>query len=198
MAAAQQNYTIEQGQTFASLITIQNPGVPLPSTGTTALNSTSITSVGANLSSMTAGLSISGPGIPTNAIITLIAGTTLTISSPCTAAGTGVAIIVGAQVPVNLTGITFLFTAKTSKTLADTDPTTIKFNWTETSTPLLGQTFLQLSDTQTAGMSISGPQPQGGTNPAYFYQVWMYQAPSLTPVLEGVITVTQSVSTRFS
>jgi hypothetical protein len=142
---------------------------------------------------MAVGMSVSGTGIQANTIITNISGTTLTLSLPATASGTGVALTVGAQVAVNLTGATFLFTAKTSKTLADSDPTAVKVNWNETSTPLLGQTNLVITDTTTASMIVSPT--------FYYYQIWATSLtgyPPLTPMQEGLITVTQSVSTRVS
>jgi hypothetical protein len=193
MGVAQQNFTFEQGQSFNAQLTFQIPGLALPTTGTTGFNSNQVTSVGANLSSMAVGMSVSGTGIQANTIVTNISGTTLTLSLPATAAGTGVALTVGAQVAVNLTGATFLFTAKTSKTLADSDPTAVKVNWSETSTPLLGQTNLVITDTTTAGMLVSPT--------FYYYQIWgsgLTGYPPLFPIQEGLITVTQSVSTRTS
>jgi hypothetical protein len=42
MAAAQQNYSIELGQSLASVLTIALNGVPIPSTAATALDSNQV------------------------------------------------------------------------------------------------------------------------------------------------------------
>jgi hypothetical protein len=195
MAAAQQNYTIELGQSLASVLTIALNGVAIPATAATALNSNQVVvNDPGNLLMplMAIGNSVSGPGIQPNTLVTNIAGTTLTLNQNATAANAAASIVVGAQVALNLTGVTFLFSAKTNKTLLDTDPTAIEFNWTETGTPLLGQTTLVLTNTRTAAAEVNTP---------YFYQIWMNGAPGLAPIsplLEGTITFTQSVSQRVS
>lgn len=199
MGAAKQNFFIEQGQSFNPTLIFQLPGVPLPATGTTSLNSTSVTNFAG--ATATAGMSITGTGIQTGTIITNVSGTTLTLSQPATAPGTAVVLVVGAGVPINLTGAILLFSAKKSKSLLDTDPTAVEFNWTETTTPLLGQTTLPLTDTITSGMTPYGMPPGIPPNMGYFYQIWgsgLTGLPPLFPLMEGVINISQSVSTRTS
>ena len=95
--------------------------------------------------------------------------------------------------PVNITGFEFEFTAKMDINLPDTDPSVVEVNWTETTTPLQGTTWLIVPATLTATMQLV----------PYFYQVWMVQSPTspapiVTPLFNGTLTVVQPVSTRTS
>lgn len=92
---------------------------------------------------------------------------------------------------VDITGFQFEFTAKTDINLPDTDPSVIEVNWTETTTPTQGTTWLVVPSSLTAGMQLV----------PYFYQVWMIQSPTsptpiVTPLFSGTLTVIQPVSTR--
>jgi hypothetical protein len=93
--------------------------------------------------------------------------------------------------PVDITGFQFEFTAKTDVNLPDTDPSVVKVNWTETTTPTQGTTWLVVPSNLTASMQLV----------PYFYQVWMVQSPTspapiVTPLFNGTLTVVQPVSTR--
>jgi hypothetical protein len=95
--------------------------------------------------------------------------------------------------PVNITGFQFQFTAKTSSSVPDTDPSVIEINWTETVTPTQGTTWLIVPSNVTVTMQ---PIP-------YFYQVRMVQSPTspspiVTPLFNGTLIVTQPVSTRYT
>jgi hypothetical protein len=95
--------------------------------------------------------------------------------------------------PVNITGNKFEFTAKTDPNLPDTDPTTVKVDWTETNTPTQGTTWLIVPANVTATMQLV----------PYFYQVRMVQSPTspspiVTPLFSGTLTVIQPVSSRSS
>src|SRR5215475_12268334 len=50
----------------------------------------------------------------------------------------------GVTTPVDITGNKFEFTAKTGPSIPDTDPSVIKVDWTETSTPTQGTTWLSI------------------------------------------------------
>jgi hypothetical protein len=91
--------------------------------------------------------------------------------------------------PVDVTGNTFLFTAKVDPTYADNDPTTVKVNWQETATPQQGFTWLVVPNSITETMQLI----------AYAFQIWMVSASGVvTPLVEGTLTITQGVSTRSS
>jgi hypothetical protein len=97
----------------------------------------------------------------------------------------------GNKGPLDITGFNFEFTAKTSLSLPDTDPTVVEVDWTETSTPTQGTTWLIIPATTTDDM-LAVP---------YYYQVRMIQSPTsptpiVTPLFSGTITVIQPVSTR--
>jgi hypothetical protein len=99
----------------------------------------------------------------------------------------------GVTQPVDITGNEFQFTAKTSPSVPDTDPSVIKINWTEIATPTQGTTWLTVPSNVTATMQ---PIP-------YFYQVRMVQSPTspspiVTPLFNGSLIVTQPVSTRYT
>jgi hypothetical protein len=98
----------------------------------------------------------------------------------------------GVTQPVDITGNKFEFTAKTSNSLPDTDPTVIKVDWTETTTPKQGSTWLIVPSNVTATMALL----------PYFYQVRMVQSPTspspiVTPLFNGTLTVIQPVSPRY-
>src|ERR1700735_3748151 len=67
-------------------------------TGTTVLNSTSITSA-SSITNIQAGMQIIGTVTPTGTIVAAVSGTTITLSQAATAAGTGVAITIINQPP---------------------------------------------------------------------------------------------------
>jgi hypothetical protein len=90
--------------------------------------------------------------------------------------------------PVDVTGNTFQFTAKVDPTYLDTDPTTIKIDWTETSTPTQGITWLVVPAATTQNMQTI----------AYAMQIRMKSASGVvTPLVQGTLTVTQPISARF-
>ena len=201
MAAAVQNYTISQGATLPSQLTIQLPGQPFTTTGTTAIGSTTIN--GATTTGVIIGDSISGPGIQPNTVATAVGSNTITLSNPATAAGT-VTLTVSAFAAVNLTGVTFLFSAKTAIppntatqtqafSLPDTDTIAqgvVELNWTETTTPLQGQTWLIIPDTTTQQMAVG----------QWWYLLRVIGAPGLgasSDLMSGIINVTQPASTRI-
>jgi hypothetical protein len=89
--------------------------------------------------------------------------------------------------PVDVTGNTFQFTAKVDPTYADTDPTTVKVDWHETSTPTQGITWLVVPAATTQAMQTI----------AYVMQIWMISASGVvTPLVQGTLTITQSISAR--
>lgn len=97
----------------------------------------------------------------------------------------------GVSQPLDITGAEFAFTAKTDINLPDTDPTVIEVDWTETSTPKAGTTWLTVPSTVTSTMKAI----------PYFYQVRMIQSPTsptpiVTPLFSGTLTVIQPVSPR--
>lgn len=201
MGVAKQNYQIEQGQTFAVQLTIQTAGIAIPCTASTTINSATVTVTSAT--GLAVGQSLTGTGLQSNTIISNISGTTLTVTLPATATGTGIACLAGSLVAVNLTGNTFLFSAQ-EYPIGSNPSSLIIQNWTEATTPLLGQTWFILPYSTTAQMipwvpsypSVPYPQQQQG----YQYQIWMFVTgtSSLTPVQEGMMSITQSVSTRTS
>jgi len=98
----------------------------------------------------------------------------------------------GVTKPVDITGNKFEFTAKTDMSLADTDPSVIKVDWTETNTPTQGSTWLIVPSNITTTMQLV----------PYFYQVRMVQSPTspspiVTPLFNGTLTIIQPVSPRY-
>src|SRR5215472_577264 len=98
----------------------------------------------------------------------------------------------GVSQPLDITGNLFQFTAKTNLSLPDTDPTVIKVDWTETTTPKQGSTWLIVGSAITATMQLV----------PYYYQVRMIQSPTsaspiVTPLFNGTLTVIQPVSPRY-
>ncbi|MGA7412124.1 MAG: hypothetical protein WBW33_16735 [Bryobacteraceae bacterium] len=91
------------------------------------------------------------------------------------------------QVPVDLTGATFQFTAKLDPNDPDTAPTTVQIDWQETSTPQQGYTWLVVDADTTGSMQLVG----------YAYQVRMISAGGVvTPIVKGVFTIVQPISAR--
>ena len=94
---------------------------------------------------------------------------------------------------VDITGNEFEFTAKTDIDLPDTDPSVVEVDWTETTTPTQGTTWLRIPSSVTVNMQAL----------PYFYQLRMIQSPTspapiVTPLFSGTLTVLQPVSTRYS
>jgi hypothetical protein len=89
--------------------------------------------------------------------------------------------------PVDITGNTFQFTAKPTPETDDDDPSTVKIDWQETSTPQQGFTWLVIPDDTTRTMQVI----------AYPMQVRMV-SPSgvVTPLVQGTITITEPISAR--
>src|SRR5215475_14872953 len=81
-----------------------------------------------------------------------------------------------ATTPVDITGSTMQFTAKVDPTYLDSDPTTIKIDWQETSTPTQGITWLQIPAATTQTMQTI----------AYSMQIRMKSASGVvTPLVTG-------------
>lgn len=210
MSAIIQNFNISQGETLSSPLTLQLPGIPVSdSSGNTLLGSPNVTVI--NTSAYSVGQSISGPGVPAGAIIeTVVSSTQLTLTLPCKITAAGVTFVIGAFTAINLTSVQFLFTAKTvvppnpaltpaqtqaqAFSLPDTDSVSqgvYSLNWTESGTPLLGQTTLTIPDTITQQM-----QPGN-----WFYLIRVVGAPGLPASSNyqfGVINVFQPVSSRIT
>jgi len=104
---------------------------------------------------------------------------TLTVTDPTT----------GITSPVDVTGSEFQFTAKTDPTIPDDDPSTIKIDWYETTTPTTGQTWLIVPAATTQTMQAV----------AYVFQVRMVSSGGIvTPLVSGTLTVTVPISSRFA
>jgi hypothetical protein len=92
-------------------------------------------------------------------------------------------------VPVDVTGSEFQFTAKLNATDDDAASTTVIVDWQETNTPTLGQTWLVIPAATTQTMQLVG----------YSYQVRMVSSSGVvTPIVHGVLTITQPISSRFT
>lgn len=95
----------------------------------------------------------------------------------------------GVLQPVNVTGYSFQFTAKTDPTLPDSDPSVVMINWHETNTPTQGVTWLVIPANVTQNM-----QPV-----VYYYQIRMVSPSSVvTPVANGTLTIVQPISSRYA
>jgi hypothetical protein len=91
--------------------------------------------------------------------------------------------------PVDVTGGTFQFTAKLDVDLPDDDPSVVKVDWSEIDTPTQGVTWLKIPAAITATMQLA----------AYEYQVRFVSAGGVvTPIVRGVLTIVQPVSSRSS
>jgi hypothetical protein len=91
--------------------------------------------------------------------------------------------------PVDITGATFEFTAKLDTALPDSDPSVVMVDWSETSTPTQGITWMIIPAATTLNMSIA----------AYSYQVRMVSSSGVvTPLFNGALTLVQPVSPRGS
>jgi hypothetical protein len=90
-------------------------------------------------------------------------------------------------VPVDVTGGHFQFTAKLDPSLPDSDPSTIKIDWQETSTPTQGVTWLVIPADTTSTMQVAG----------YSYQVRLVSSGGVvTPLVKGMLTILQPISAR--
>lgn len=206
--AAVQNYVISQGSTLESQLFVQLPGIPYPDTATTTIGSTAISGLNGTY---TPGMSISGPGIQPNTILNSFSNGNGVLSQPALASGALVAVVIGAFVPIDLTSVSLLFSMKTASasnngpltasqqqaaacSLPDSDSISqgvYEFDWTETSTPTLGQTTLVLPDTITQQM-VAGN---------WYYLIRAVGAstiPASTDIVTGVIAITQPVSFRLT
>lgn len=99
----------------------------------------------------------------------------------------------GVKSPVDLTGQTFLFTAKPHQAdgtvLDDADPRTIQINWQETVTSIQGVTWLTIPSGTTSNME----------DVPYDQQCWMRSSGGVvTPLFTGSLVVTEPVSARSS
>lgn len=97
----------------------------------------------------------------------------------------------GVKSPIDLTGQTFLFTAKPHQDdgsiLDDADPRTIKINWQETVTSIQGVTWLTIPSGTTENME----------DVPYDQQCWMVSSGGVvTPLFTGSLVITEPVSAR--
>jgi len=91
------------------------------------------------------------------------------------------------KLPVDVTGSKFEFAAKTDPSLPDSDPSTVMIDWTETSTPTQGISWLVIPAATTATMQLIG----------YSYQVRLVSSSGVvTPLFKGVLTIVQPISPR--
>ena len=203
MIAANQNFTITQGETLVSQITVQIPGTPVTINGSSTLGSNVLTIP--DTTQVSLGWTVTGTGVPTNSIITVISSpTTVAISFPMPSTGTNTPFVFGAYAPVNLTGVQLLFSAKAiiapnsttqSQAYSLPDNDTIaqgvyEFNWTESFSANLGQTILNIPETVTQQMAPGN----------WYYLVRAIGAPGLahsSNILTGIINIVQPPSLRI-
>jgi len=96
--------------------------------------------------------------------------------------------ITGIPGPVDVTGSTFQFTAKIDVNHSDSDPTTVQIDWSETTTPTQGITYLVIPAATTTTMQTI----------AYVMQVRLKSASGVvSPLLSGTLTITQPISARY-
>jgi len=94
----------------------------------------------------------------------------------------------GITSPVDVTGATFQFTAKVDELHSDSDPSTVKIDWQETSTPTQGITWLTIPASTTSTMQ----------DIAYVFQVRMKSSSGVvTPLVSGTLTIVEPISARF-
>jgi hypothetical protein len=112
-----------------------------------------------------------------------------TLSTKLTLTVTDSSVTPPVTTPVDITGNAFQFTAKVDPTYLDSDPTTVKVDWHETSTPTQGITWLVVPAATTQNMQ----------DIAYVMQIRMV-SPSgvVTPLVQGTLTVTEPVSARYA
>jgi hypothetical protein len=90
---------------------------------------------------------------------------------------------------VDVTGGEFQFTAKTDPSLPDSDPSTVIVDWSETAAPTTCVTWLVIPAVTTASMQLVG----------YSYQVrFVSSGGVVTPLVKGILTITQPISSRSS
>src|SRR4029077_16779808 len=92
--------------------------------------------------------------------------------------------------PVDVTGCEFQFTAKPTQDTPDDDPSTVKIDWSETTTPQQGITWLVIPAETTQDM----------TDVSYVMQIRMVSSGGVvTPLVGGSLTVTEPpASARFT
>ena len=92
--------------------------------------------------------------------------------------------------PVDVTGCEFQFTAKPTQDTPDDDPSTVKIDWSETTTPQQGITWLVIPAATTQNME----------DVSYVMQIRMVSSGGVvTPLVGGSLTVTEPpASARFT
>jgi len=111
-----------------------------------------------------------------------------TLSTKLTLTVTDTSVTPPVTTPVNLTGATMQFTAKVDETYSDSDPTTVKIDWQETSTPTQGITWLVIPAATTQTMQAI----------AYVFQIRMKSSSGVvTPLVSGTLTIVVPISARF-
>jgi hypothetical protein len=89
--------------------------------------------------------------------------------------------------PVDVTGGEFQFTAKLDAALPDSDPSTVMVDWSETTAPTTGTTWLQVPADTTQTMQATG----------YAYQVRFVSVDDVvTPLVKGTLTIIAPISAR--
>jgi hypothetical protein len=110
-----------------------------------------------------------------------------TLSTKMTLTTTDYSVTPPVTTPIDITGASLQFTAKIDATYADDDPSTVKVDWQETSTPTEGITHLVIPAEVTITM-----QPV-----VYLFQVRMVSAGGLvTPLCTGTLTIIEPISAR--
>ena|SRR5258705_10121812 len=112
-----------------------------------------------------------------------------TLSTKLTLTITDKSVTPPVTVPVDITGCHFQFTAKPTQDTPDDDPTTVKIDWQETSTPQQGITWLVVPAATTQAME----------DVSYVMQIRMVSSSGVvTPLVGGSLTVTEPpASARF-
>lgn len=167
MAVANISYSVEQGATLTAQLTITLPASSAPawSNSNTYLAGNVVTSGGTLYQCILGNTNQPPPNV------------------------TYWSVYSGTTIPVDLTNAWLRATAKTNINLPDTDPTVVKVDWQETTTPTYGKTWFTIPATQTVPMVV-GP---------YNFEIRLIGAallPAVTPIVTGVITVLQPVSSR--
>jgi hypothetical protein len=113
-----------------------------------------------------------------------------TLSTKITLTVTDMSVTPPVTTPVDITGNEFQFTAKPTQDTPDDDPTTVKIDWSETTTPQQGITWLKIPAATTQNMM----------DVSYVMQVRMVSSSGVvTPLVGGSLTVTEPpASARFT
>jgi hypothetical protein len=113
-----------------------------------------------------------------------------TLSTKITLTVTDSSVTPPVTAPVDITGNEFQFTAKPTQDTPDDDPSTVKIDWTETTTPQQGFTWLTIPAATTQNMM----------DVSYVMQVRMVSSSGVvTPLVGGSLTVTEPpASPRFT